>query len=203
MNANATPATLVPETIGAPYEGGHYGGQIRIGAGLYAIAWAPKAQGETKAVWLNSYTSVPGATSCFDSAANTAAMAAAGSPLGKWAQALTINGHSDWCVPARDVLELAYQHLKPSTEANSATFRDGDNPSSVPAGYPYTRQSPVQTAVSAFQKGQPEAFAEDWYWASTQYSGNRAWLQDFNYGSQSTNSKKAEGRCRAVRRFDL
>jgi hypothetical protein len=88
-------------------------------------------------------------------------MAEAGSPLAQWARGLDINGNTDWCIPARDVLELGYRHLKPTTYENSCSFRDGDNPSSIPAGYPYTEQLPAQTAAEAFREGGAEAFEPD------------------------------------------
>ncbi|CAN0493632.1 unnamed protein product, partial [Phaeothamnion confervicola] len=174
---------LLPE-LGAPFEGGRYGGTVRIGVHLFAFAWAPKALGESRAIWLPEYTDVPGATSCVDSVANTHALAEAGSPLAQWALALDIDGKRDWVVAARDLVELGYRHLKPTAQENYCTFRDGDNPSSVPPGYPYTSQAPAQTSVADFRAGGPEAFEADHYWASTQYSESSAWGQDFDYGGQ-------------------
>ena len=194
---------LVPATYGTPFEGGFYGGKIRIGVAVFAIAWAPKAMGETTAIWLPSYTQVPNAASCFDSMANTIAMAEAGSPLAKWALGLDINGCTDWCIPARDVLELGYRHLKPTDDANDCSFRDGDNPSSIPAGYPYTDESPTQTTSEAFRAGGEEAFDETWYWSSTQYSPNIAWLQFFDNGYTITSGKKFEASARACRLIQL
>ena len=194
---------LVPTAYGVPFEGGFYGGKIRICDVIFAIAWAPKAFGETSSIWLPSYTQVPNAASCFDSMANTKAMAEAGSPLGQWALSLNINGIDDWCVPARDVLELGYRYLKPSAEENSALFRDGDNPSSIPAGYPYTEKFPAQTTAEAFRTGGPEAFDEVWHWSSTQYSSNYAWIQGFRDGNTGGNFKKYEARARACRMIQL
>jgi hypothetical protein len=206
VNAPASITTLqVPAAIGDAFEGGFYGGQVRIGEAVYAIIWAPKAQGETQGAWLPTYTGVPGARSCCDSAANTAAMLTAGSALATWVQALDINGHSDWVIPARDVLELAYRHLKPTTEETGCYFRDGDNPSSVPVSYPYKLSDtpPVQTLVLPFQEGQAEAFEEEIYWSSTQYDADNAWFQGFSYGSQVILSKSYEARVRAVRMIQL
>jgi hypothetical protein len=202
MKQPTTPVTA-PATIGAPFEGGFYGGIIHLSDATFAVVWAPKAQGETKAAWLDSYTSVPGSASCFDSMANTKAMAEAGSDLAKWALGLEINGHADWCIPARDVLELGYRNLKPTTGENCCSFRDGDNASSVPTGYPYTDESPAQTAAEAFKEGGPEAFEARWHWSSTQYSDFSAFLQYFDYGTQINFSKSAEGRARAVRLIQL
>lgn len=202
MNQADTPI-LVPANHGDPFEGGLYGGQIRIGDHIFGIAWAPKAMGEIKGKWLDRYERVPGAISCFDSMANTKAMAEAGSDIAKQALAADINGFTDWCIPARDVLELGYRHLKPGSAENYAGFRDGDNPSSLPAGYPYTEDSPGQTMAAEFQDGGPEAFEQRWYWASTQYSETTAWCQDFSTGGQGYYGKNGEFRVRFVRLIQL
>ena len=189
-------------TIGAPFEGGYFGGIVRVHAALFAIAWAPKAEGQTRGPWLPQRKSAPGADSCFDSLANTLAMAEAGSAIAKWALDLRIGGFDDWCLPARDVLELGYRHLKPSTDETICGFRDGDNPSSAPVGYPYM-PALVQTSVQAFQAGSAEAFDPAWYWASTQDSESDAWNQNFSNGYQFDCGKTYEGLARAVRLIQL
>lgn len=198
MNATTKSEILVPGTFGAPFEGGYYGGKIRIGVAIFAIVWAPKAEGEITGLWMNKYSNVAGATSCYDSMANTRAMADAGSPIATQALAATIGGHSDWCVPARDVLEMGYRYLKPTAEGNDV-YRYGDNPSSIPAGHPYTATSPEQTTVEAFQEGNFEAFDEAWYASSTQSSEYDAWVQGFDYGGQDCFLKVYERRVRVVR----
>ena len=40
MNATASPEIQVPAEIGASYEGGFYGGKIRVGLVICAIVWA-------------------------------------------------------------------------------------------------------------------------------------------------------------------
>ena len=185
-------------------EGGYFGGTILAYGMRLGIIWAPKSEGETTAIWLPGYTGVSGAASCFNSVANTLAMAEAGSPLAAWATGLQINGHNDWVIPARDVLELGYRHLKPTTTETYCSFRDGDNPSSLPVGYPYTKATPtVQTSAEAFKSGGAEAFEACAYWASTQYSDDYAWCQYFLNGYQSNCVKSAELRARAVRLIQL
>ena len=191
-----------PSTIGDAFEGGFYGGKIRIGVAIFAIVWAPKAEGEIKGKWMDAYTDVQGATSCFDSMANTRAMAEAGSDIAKQALKVNIGGHTDWCIPARDVLEMGYRHLKPTAEENYV-YRSGDNPSSIPAGYPYTEASPAQTTVKAFQEGNAEAFGEAWYFSSTQDSENDAWTRYFLNGTQNNFIKDYERRVRFVRLIQL
>lgn len=198
-----TKKSQVPD-IGAPFEGGFFGGQIRIGGAILAVIWAPKALGEANGVWLPDSSMVTDALSCCDSMGNTQAMAEAGSLLAKWALDLEINGHADWCIPARDVLELGCRHLKPTTQETGCYFRDGDNPSSLPPGYPYTEEAPIaQTAIALFQDNGAEAFNASLYWSSTVYSGASAWCQHFDDGNQNYLHQNYELRARAVRLIQL
>jgi len=188
---------------GAPYEGGFFGGVINIHGMPHAVVWAPKAKGETTGTWHDGEPCLI-APSCFDSMANTQAMAAAGSAIASWALGLHIEGHADWCIPARDVLELAYRHLKPTTQETDGWSRCGDNPSSVPVGYPYrTQATPVQTTAAAFQADGEQAFEPTWYWTSTQCSSGSAWHQLFDYGYQYHNNLINRLRVRAVRLIQL
>lgn len=184
-------------------EGGYFSGKIRFPDGtIFGVITAPKAEGQYSGIWLPSYDDVPGATSCFDSKANTIAMAEAGSPIAQKALAITINGHSDWVIPARDVLEIQYRAHKPTAQTNYV-YRSGDNPSSVPAGYPYTKAIPVQCPDSLFQQGGAEAFDADWHWSSTQCSPLSAWGQNFDDGGQDRGTKYGEGAVRLVRLIQL
>jgi hypothetical protein len=155
-------------------------------------------------VWNKSTKMVEGAQSFFDGRANTEAMAAAGSALAKWALDLRIAGQNDWYLPSRDELEICYRNLKPTIDENWV-HRHGENPSSMPVGYPYTEKHPLQTEVEAFQDGQPEAFDEVWYWSSTQRASYAvfAWLQIFTDGYQVSVPKDYGNRARAVRRFPI
>ena len=175
---------------------------IRIGETLYGLQVAPKAPGECLSAWSPDRTEVAGATSYFDGLTNTRAMAEAGLKVAQWALAMEIDGHKDWYIPSRDELELLYRHYKPTTETNYV-YRAGDNPSSVPAGYPYTETSPAQTNAAGFKQGEADAFDDAWYWSSTQFSRYDAWLQDFYYGLQDDYDKSCEAPCRLVRRFAI
>ncbi len=186
--------------------GGFYAGQIRQADGLYILVVAPKDGGEhDDAPWHTSTQRIDDARSFFDGRANTAAMVRAGVALAVWASGLNVNGFNDWYLPARDELEVVYRNLKPTTEENYV-YRAGDNPSSVPAGYPYTADTPTQTPVVAFQSDGAEAFDdESWYWTSTQSESlsSYAWGQAFGLGSQNNNLKDNECRARAVRRMKV
>jgi hypothetical protein len=140
-----------------------------------------------------------GSTSFFDGHANTQAMVEAGSELAKAIKDLTINGFTDWYLPARDELELIYRYLKPTTDENWRLR--GDNPSSVPVGYAYSAGAPSQTPVTSFQEDGEQAMKRAWYWSSTQGSAYRAWSQDFGDGAQDGGHKRHAFRARAVRRF--
>lgn len=200
---NAPIQHTIPAEIGTPFAGGFYAGKFNCDGAVYALIVSPKAEGETEMSWGEYGQDIPGARSCFNGLANTQAMVGVGSALAKWALGLNINGHTDWYIPSRDELEMLYRAFKPTSEENCCSFRDGDNASSIPAGYPYTEQEPEQTVASAFQDGGAEAFADVWYWSSTQYSPDNAWIQDFDDGFQLTYHKDYELRARAVRRILL
>ncbi|SMG00363.1 hypothetical protein BSIN_3433 [Burkholderia singularis] len=129
-------------------------------------------------------------------------MAEAGFAIAERVLELRIGDFDDWFIPARDQLELACRGLKPTSEDNYV-WRNGDNPSSLPPGYPYTIHLPGQTEVELFREGGAEAFDDDWYWASTQYSAYGAWNQDFGDGRQGSASKDDKGRVRAFRSIKL
>lgn len=196
-------AQAVPETgvlaIGQPYGGGFFSGITQEDGKRY-INITAGAGHELKGKWGEYGQKIQGADSYTDSRANTEAMAASGSELAKAVLALTIGGYSDWGIPARDVQEPQYRHFKPTADENYCSWRDGDNPSSVPAGYPYTETSPGQTSVEAFREGGPEAFQDAWYWSSTQRSADTASIMHFGDGGQSLNVKYGELRARPVRR---
>lgn len=201
---NAIPHTAAPTIAGTAFAGGFYAGRFQIEGEEYALIVAPKAVGEHDATAWGEYgQDIEGARSYNDGRANTEAMAAAGSTLAQWALQLEINGFSDWYLPSRDELELCYRNLKPTEDENYCTWRDGDNPSSLPAGYPYTEASPAQVADPAFQAEGAEAFQAATYWSSTQFSPDLAWFQVFGVGLQYGGRKDYARRAVAVRRFKV
>ena len=195
----------VPTVIGEAFGGGFYAGQITITGVLYALIVASKAEGERRDVaWLESEDGVPGAGSYNDGLANTNAMAEAGSELAQWARSLAIGGYTDWYIPSQDELEIVYRNLKPTRCSNYLYGRSGVNPSAVPPTHAYTADAPVQTTVAVFAECGEQAFADEWYWSSTQHAAydDYAWGQDFLYGVQD-DSKSASLRARAVRRLAI
>jgi len=194
----AIAAHLIPAQIGAPLEGGFFNG-LYVENGQERVSIRAGKGGILQGVWLPSYTAVPGARSYTDSLANTIAMAEAGSDLAKQFLALRLGGHEDWGIAARDILELLYRNNKPTARKNCCSFRDGDNPSSLPPGYPYTPDFPAQVAIPEFQEGGELALPADWIVSSTESSDEYAWCQYFYYGCQYDFSKGYEAFAVAVR----
>ncbi|MGI4815880.1 MAG: hypothetical protein ACRYGG_21440 [Janthinobacterium lividum] len=189
--------------VGEAWEGGYFSGFFVFDGSIYGQATAPKSTGEhAPTVWHSKNVLIPGANSFVDGLANSQAMAKAGSKVASWAMEQSINGFSDWHIGARDQVELQYRLLKPTKEHNYA-YRHGDNPSSFPAGYPYTLHLPGQTDVELFREGGSEAFEAAAYLSSTQYSALDAWFQLFVDGYQVIWSESDEARVRLVRRLKL
>lgn len=205
MNAIADNASLgVPTIIGTPWEGGFYAGVISYNGDVYAQVVAPKSDGQLLGThkWGKYGQLIVGADSFFDGLSNTKAMAEGGLVIAERVLDLRIGGFDDWHIPARDQLELGYRGLKPTDDENYV-YRNGDNPSSVPPGYPYTIHLPGQTPVELFREGGAEAFDADWYLTSTQYSAFTAWGQYFGDGYQDLALKDVSSRVRAFRSIKL
>ena len=198
--------TFDPSSVGLPYGGGYYAGKIVTGGVTYALIVAPKAQGgeNTSLAWKTYPSTTTGTTSINDGLANTNAMIAAGAsahPAANFCNNLSINGHNDWYLPAKDELEILYRYLKPTTNSNNTG--SGANTSSVPTTSNYTSKSPAQTSVTIFRTGNSEAFDQNYYWASTEYSSTNGWRQTFTIGSQNFNGKTATSYVRGVRRIAI
>jgi hypothetical protein len=213
------PLALAP---GTPLEGGYFAGYISHtadGNPTHALIVAPRATGATGTgytlttmlQWKTALTITASTSSAFDGAANTAALVAAGindHPAAKFCTELTIGGFTDWYLPARFELDIAYFNLKPDTTANLTS--QGINAYSVPKRLTnYTTTYPAQTGITAFNTS-AEAFVADWHWSSTQNSGgsiqdseNLAWIARFNTGWLLSNSKTNTFRVRAFRRIAL
>jgi len=197
---------LIP--IGDSYEGGYFAGYISHtanGVATHGLIVAPAAtgyNGESTLQWKTSQTSTSGTSSEYDGAANTANMADASHPAANYCAGLSIGGYSDWYLPARYELEIAYYNLKPTTTSNSTSF--GTNAYSVPArGSNYTAGDPAQTSVAAFQSGGAEDFVANFHWSSTEFSSTNAWGLVFTNGDQTNGNKTVSFYVRAFRKFAL
>ena len=204
---------IVLPAIGASLQGGFFAGTISHtanGVATHALIVAPAATGATGTgytlttmkQWKTSDTTTAGTTSDFDGAANSANMNNASHPAAEFCETLSIGGYTDWYLPARYELEIAYYNLKPTTTSNQTSV--GTNAYSVPArGINYTAGTPAQTTVTAFQTGNSEAFGAAFHWSSTETSSTTAWTLNFNNGGLSTSSKTFTNRVRAFRKLAL
>jgi len=204
----------IPAVIGESFGGGYFAGYISHtadGNPTHALIVAPRATGATGTGYTlttnlarkTTATATAGATSAFDGAANTAAMVTAGiadHPAANFCKNLSIGGFTDWYLPARFELDIAYFNLKPGSGSNSTSF--GANVYAVPQrNSNWTTAYPAQTALTAFRTS-TEGFAAGVHWSSTQNSGN-GWFFAFNTGAQGNVSKIFSYHVRAFRRIAL
>jgi hypothetical protein len=202
---------LNPNSIGREAEGGFFAGLISHsanGVATHALIVAPRATGATGTGYTlttnpqwQSTTSTTGATSPFDGAANTALMT--NSPAADFCTGLTINGFSDWYLPARFELDIAYENLKPTTDSNKLGW--GINDYSVPKRtVNRTAGDPAQTSVTAFRDSGAEPFVAVTHWSSTEISSTLAWRLNFVNGDQDNGIKtNTVSSVRAFRKFAL
>jgi hypothetical protein len=187
--------------IGTPYEGGFFAGYISHtadGVATHGLIVAPAATGASGSPYvLSTYyqwktpqaTATSGTSSSFDGAANSANMNNANHPAAQFCEGLTIGGYSDWYLPARYELAIAYENLT----GNSTSWGIND----------YAVGAPAQTSVAAFQSGGAEAFVADRHWSSTEASTVSAWTLDFTGGLQENLTKISNARTRAFRKFAI
>jgi hypothetical protein len=192
--------------LGDAFEGGFFAGFISHtadGNATHGLIVAPAASGyngEATLQWKTSNTSTAGTTSPYDGAANTANMADASHPAADYCAGLTIDGYSDWYLPARYELDIAYKNLKPTTTSNNTSW--GINEYSVPERtVNRTAGDPAQTSVAAFQSGGAEDFVPAFHWSSTESSATNAWYLYFIDGSQANGGVTKDSFARYVRAF--
>jgi hypothetical protein len=205
---------LNPANIGLPVGGGYFAGLISHTANgnpTHALIVAPRESGATgpnyplttSLSWKTETTATTGTNSPFDGAANTAAMVAAGinnHPAAKFCVDLSIGGLTDWYLPSRFELDIAYFNLKPSTAANNISW--GANIYSVPPKSNNTSSIPAQTGVANFNTSF-QAFTPLTHRSSTEAAATTAWILNMGAGFQSADNKLTVGAVRAFRRIAL
>jgi hypothetical protein len=204
-----------PAVIGEPFGGGFFAGYISHtadGNPTHALIVAPRATGATgtgytlttSLAWKTAATTTAGTTSDFDGAANTAAIVTAGivdHPAAEFCVNLSIGGFTDWYLPARYELDIAYFNLKPNTTTNNTS--SGTNIYAVPQrNSNWTAAYPTETNLAAF-KTSAEAFLAEPHWSSTEGGASNAWLVFFSDGLISAGGKTNGRRVRAFRRIAL
>jgi hypothetical protein len=186
--------------VGTPYGGGYVAGFISHtanGMPTHALIVAPRATGATGTGYPTS-TSLASrlvsvnniGSSVFDGILNTGQMITAGIlnyPAAQFCVNLSIGGFTDWYLPSRDELDIAYFNLKPGTAGNSTSTAFGAtagvNAYAVPQRLTqWTDLYPSQTSVQLFASGGSEAFSAVVHWSSSPYSSTDAWRPDFSNG---------------------
>jgi hypothetical protein len=204
-----------PAVIGEEFGGGYFAGYISHtadGNPTHALIVAPRATGATgtgytlttNLAWKTANTATAGTASAFDGAANTAAIVTAGiadHPAANFCVGLNIGGFTDWYLPARFELEIAYFNLKPTTAANANNL--GTNIYAIPQrNSNWTAAYPTQTALTAFNTS-AEAFIAGDHWVSTTTAATTANVMPLSSGGLGNNSKTTTAAVRAFRRIAL
>jgi hypothetical protein len=107
------------------------------------------------------------------------------------------NGYTDWYLPSRYELDIAYFNLKPGTAVNNLSW--GTNIYAVPRrNSNNTTTVPPQTTVTSFTTT-AEGFSPNNHWSSTENSATTPFLLTFGSGGQDALAGKTSGQ--AVRAF--
>jgi hypothetical protein len=207
--------TEIPN-IGDAFLGGFFAGYISHtanGVATHALIVAPRATGAsgtsytltTLYQWRTSQTSTAGTTSTFDGRANTDAMITAGialHPAAQFCTGLSIGGYTDWYLPSRYELDIAYFNLKPTTTSNSTST--GINDYSVPKRTAnYTVGVPGQTLVTAFQNTGSEPFTINSHWTSSEVTFSSGTVTSLSTAGTNAVSKTTSYSVRAFRRVPV
>jgi len=191
--------------IGTPLGGGFFAGFISHtanGTATHALIVAPKATGTDYLHYKTSNTSSSGTTSTYDGAANSAAMNNSNHPAAQFCEALSIGGFTDWYLPARYELDIAYYNCKPTSPTNNTSF--GVNDYSVPKyTINRTNQFPLESIAERFRINGGEDFIQDYYWSSTSTLSGTAVAFGFYNGYIYEKDKNVGSDVRAFRKIAI
>jgi uncharacterized delta-60 repeat protein len=114
-----------PDTLGQSYGGGIYMGTVAAAGTCYYLIVAPNATGCAQCQWKTTATATAGTDSDTDGYANTyGPMDNSDHPAGNWCATRTINGFSDWYLPAIEELETFYDNG--ATGADESVIGSGE-----------------------------------------------------------------------------
>ena len=215
MSWLVTAKQYIPAVIGEEFGGGYFAGYISHtadGNPTHALIVAPRATGATgngytlttDLQWKTANTTTAGTTSTFDGVANTAAMVTAGianHPAAQFCNNLSISSYTDWYLPSRYELDIAYFNLKPTSFANSTS--NGINLYAVPPrSSNFTSNNPPVTSISLFAGGS-EAFSVARHVTSTEVSSQQYFCSELLLGNSDPQFKTVPRSVRAFRRIAL
>lgn len=210
-NSNST-GSVADMAPGTAYGGGYYAGKISVnanGVATHRLVVSPKASGAATRQQKTSASDTPGTDSRIDGPGNSAVMNNASHPAAQFCENLSINGYTDWYLPAMDEWTTIYYFLKPTTDSNNTSF--GSTAYAVspqPINTNYSTSSPAQTASTLFQSSGAETLYDpggDEIWSSTQYSAinTRAYALGADNGRFATLGKDYTRNVRAIRRVPI
>ena len=111
-------ASAGPTSFGEVYEGGYYMGTISAAGSSYYLIMSPNATGCSTGIWSGRFCA--GSSSSVDGYGNTYTyLASASFPAANFAATRSINGFTDWYLPARG------ENAQLATNKNSAPAGQG------------------------------------------------------------------------------
>jgi len=216
----------IPAVIGEPFGGGFFAGYISHtadGNPTHALIVAPRETGATGTgytlttmqAWASNTTTSgvnystttigSNASKDFDGLSVMNQIVGLGNienfPAFEFCKNLAIGGLTDWYLPSRLELDIAYFNLKPDTTENVTTR--GVNPYSVPVrNANFSLLYPGQTYVSSFSSS-AERFEPQLHWSSTEETGSFVFRSSFASLTTGGAGKSLTVRVRAFRRIAL
>ena len=212
--------------IGDSFKGGYYVGVISHtadGNATHALIICPIANGlgelytGTRLSFSGS-GSTSNAASFHDGALNTSILATSAGGNGGIIDAVTslsIDGYSDWYVPAVAEMYIAYYNLKPTTHGNTSTTGAGNY--AVPqrtTNFTNNPSDPAQTTLTNWQQGNGQriettapsgfSFQGRFHWTSTRQNNTKLKILDARNGQTlGYHISGDRSSCRAFRKVAL